>query len=189
MLDRIVRIWRFVPMIVESMMPRTRIAVLACLLVASMGQASAAEPADPPTELAVSQGRCVDVVVADKPAACVEAARNHPGALSERAVRCHDRAHRPRGDRLRGRTRSVAPGRRRRCWISPGCGLARMARARTARARTARRLPCPSPAHAGSNGQPDGTAWTDVACDARDDQGKTYRLLFQPSGKLEVERS
>ena len=35
----------------------------------------------------------------------------------------------------------------------------------------------------------DGTAWTDVACDARDDQGKTYRLLFQPSGKLEVERS
>ncbi len=61
-------------------MPRTRIAVLACLLVASMGQASAAEPADPPTELAVSQGRCVDVVVADKPAACVK----RPGIIQVR---------------------------------------------------------------------------------------------------------
>src|SRR3954447_1593138 len=61
-------------------MPRIGIAVLACLLMAYAGQALASEPDDPPTELAVSKGRCVDVVVAGKPAACVK----QPGVIQVR---------------------------------------------------------------------------------------------------------
>jgi hypothetical protein len=175
-------------MIVESMMPRTRIDVLACLLVASMGQASAAEPADPPTELAVSQGRCVDVVVADKPAACVK----RPGIIqvryrSGRSVVMIGLTGRAAIAFVADSERSAGPQ-------ETVLDLARVRIGKDGAGKDGSGKDGAAPAVPVTGScrvkwSPDGTAWTDVACDARDDQGKTYRLLFQPSGKLEVERS
>ena len=164
-------------------MPRTRIAVLACLLVASMGQASAAEPADPPTELAVSQGRCVDVVVADKPAACVK----RPGIIQVRYR--SGRSVVMIGLTGRAAIAFVADSEHS---AGPQETVLELARVRTGKDGAGKDGAAPAVPVTGScrvKWSPDGTAWTDVACDARDDQGKTYRLLFQPSGKLEVERS
>ena len=168
-------------------MPRIRIAVLACLLAASTGQAPAAEPADQPTELAVSKGRCVEVVVAGKPAACVK----RPGIIQVRYR--SGRSVLMIGLTGRAALAFVADAERS---TSPQETVLDLARVRTGKNDAGKR-------GSGDNGaapavpvtgscrvqwSPDGTAWTNVSCEAMDEQGKIYRLLFKPSGKLEVER-
>ncbi len=170
-----------------------RIAVLACLLVASMGQAPAAEPADPPTELAVSKGRCIEVVVADKAAACVR----QPGMIqvryrSGRSVLMIGLTGRAalafvaEAERSAGPQETVLDLERVRTG-QDGTGKSGTGKNGSAKDGAAPAVPVTGSCRV--KWSPDGTAWTDVACEAKDEEGKTYRLLFQPRGKLEVERS
>lgn len=164
-------------------MPRTRIAVLACLLAASTGPAPAAEPADQPTELAVSKGRCIEVVVAGKPAACVK----QPGIIQVRYR--SGRSVLMIGLTGRAALAFVADSERSE---GPQETVLDLARVRTGKDGSGKDSAAPAVPVTGScrvKWSPDGTAWTNVACEAMDEQGKAYRLLFQPRGKLEVERS